>query len=74
LVVADEPTSALDAVTQREILRLFEELRASGSSVLLITHNPSILRGLAQETVRVGHGRVGPREPLETAGGPAKCR
>ncbi|MDR3718479.1 MAG: ATP-binding cassette domain-containing protein [Bryobacteraceae bacterium] len=73
LVVADEPTSALDAVTQREILRLFEELRASGSTVLLITHNPSILRGLATETVRVSHGRVGPREPLETAEGPAKC-
>jgi peptide/nickel transport system ATP-binding protein len=74
LVVADEPTSALDAVTQQEILRLFEELRASGSTVLLITHNPSILRGLAKETVRVSQGRVGPREPLETAGGPAECR
>jgi peptide/nickel transport system ATP-binding protein len=71
LVVADEPTSALDAVTQREILRLFEELRASGSAVLLITHNPSILRGLAQETVRVSLGRVGAREPLSAAEGPA---
>jgi peptide/nickel transport system ATP-binding protein len=69
LVVADEPTSALDAVTQREILRLFEELRASGSAVLLITHNPAILRGLAKETVHVSEGRIVSRDPLPAAGG-----
>jgi len=69
LIVADEPTSALDAITQREILRLFEELRAGGSAVLLITHNPSILHGLAKETVRVSGGRIGSREPLPATGG-----
>ena len=69
LVVADEPTSALDAVTQREILRLFENIRASGSSVLLITHNPAILRGIANETVRVSNGRIVSRDRLPTAGG-----
>lgn len=65
LVVADEPTSALDAVTQLGILRLFEELRASGSAVLLITHNSLILQGFAKVVVRVQDGR------LQPAGGPA---
>jgi peptide/nickel transport system ATP-binding protein len=69
LVVADEPTSALDAVTQREILRLFEEIHASGSAVLLITHNPAILRGLAQKTVHVSEGRIVRRDPPQAAGG-----
>jgi peptide/nickel transport system ATP-binding protein len=71
LVVADEPTSALDAVTQHEILRLFEDIRASGSAVLLITHNPSILRGLAKEMVGICNGRIVSRDPLASAGGPA---
>jgi peptide/nickel transport system ATP-binding protein len=71
LVVADEPTSALDAVTQREILRLFEDIRARGSSVLLITHKPSILDGLAKEVVHVRHGRLVSLDPLPDSGGVA---
>ncbi len=74
LVVADEPTSALDVVTQRGILGLFEQLRASGSSVLLITHNPSILQGLAKEVVCVKDGRLETCGPRAAAGGPAECR
>jgi len=69
LVVADEPTSALDAITQREILRLFEAIRATGSAVLLITHNPSILPGLAKDVVRVSGGRIVSRDALPVAGG-----
>ncbi len=69
LVVADEPTSALDAVTQFEILHLFEELRASGSAILLITHNPAILRGLAHDVIRVSESRIVSREALADAGG-----
>ena len=71
LVVADEPTSALDAVTQREILGLFEELRAAGSAVLFITHNPLLLIGLARETLLISNGRVAARGTvgeLERAG------
>jgi len=74
LVVADEPTSALDAETQRGILRLFEELRANGSAVLLITHNPSILAGLAQETISIRAGRIVARATPAAPGGSAPCR
>lgn len=71
LVVADEPTSALDAVTQREILRLFEDIRARGSSVLLITHKPSILYGLAKDVIHVRDGRLVSHDPLPDSGGVA---
>ena len=74
LVVADEPTSALDAVTQREILCVFEELRAGGSAVLLITHNPSILQGLAKAVVWLRNGRLEACSEIPSAGGPAECR
>jgi peptide/nickel transport system ATP-binding protein len=65
LIVADEPTSALDAVTQLGILRLFEQLRASGSAVLFITHTPHILRGLASEALLIAGGRLRARGSLE---------
>ncbi len=65
LVVADEPTSALDAVTQRQILELFEELRAAGSAVLFITHNPLLLIGFAKETVVISKGRLEARGTVE---------
>ncbi|MGD0577942.1 MAG: ATP-binding cassette domain-containing protein [Bryobacteraceae bacterium] len=71
LVVADEPTSALDAVTQRDILGLFEELRVAGSAVLFITHNPLLLRGFAKETVLISKGRIEARgtvDELQRAG------
>src|ERR1700760_1901881 len=40
LLIADEPTSALDAITQAEILALFNELnRRLGMSILFISHD-----------------------------------
>jgi len=65
LVVADEPTSALDAVTQHEILALFEELRAAGSAVLFITHNPLLLIGFARQTILISKGRLEARGTVE---------
>jgi len=44
LLIADEPTSALDAITQAEILELFQTLsRTTGVAVLYISHDlPSV--------------------------------
>lgn len=40
LIVADEPTSALDAATQATFLNLlFAQARASGSSLLMVSHD-----------------------------------
>ena len=48
LLIADEPTTALDVTIQAQVLDLLRELqRTRGMSMLLITHDLSIVSGMA---------------------------
>jgi peptide/nickel transport system ATP-binding protein len=59
LVVADEPTTALDVTVQAEVLRLFRELcSASGSALLVISHDLSVVAGIADEIAVLYAGEV----------------
>ncbi|MCD7749422.1 MAG: ABC transporter ATP-binding protein [Oscillospiraceae bacterium] len=39
LLLADEPTGALDSKATEGLLRIFEELNASGQTILMVTHS-----------------------------------
>jgi ABC-type dipeptide/oligopeptide/nickel transport system ATPase component len=59
LLVADEPTTALDVTIQAQILDQLRELRAKlGMSLLLITHNFAIIRGLCDHVAVMFRGRI----------------
>jgi len=59
LIVADEPTASLDPTTQQEILQLFRSLQQKLSlAMILITHNPALLAGLADRILVLYAGRV----------------
>ncbi len=59
LVIADEPTTALDVIVQAQILNLLKELQAKyGSSMILITHDLSIIAELADKVCIMYAGKV----------------
>ena len=68
LIVADEPTASLDPTTQQDILLLFRTLRGKFNlSLILITHNPALLAGLADRVLVLYAGEVveiGPTEEV----------
>lgn len=59
LLIADEPTTALDVTTQEEILNIISSLnRNSGTSLLLITHDLSIVKKICQRTYVMYKGQI----------------
>ena len=57
MILADEPTGNLDSASTREVLGLFDELHASGRTIVLITHEPEVAERAAR-VVRVRDGRI----------------
>ncbi len=59
ILVADEPTTALDVTTQAQIIDLLIELkRELGMSIILITHNFGIIRGIADRVAVMFRGKI----------------
>lgn len=59
LLIADEPTTALDVTIQAQILDLLAaEKRARGLALLLITHDLTIVRRMADRVIVMRHGMI----------------
>ena len=57
LIFADEPTAALDYTTSIEVLQVMEKVVATGTTLVMVTHNEEICR-MADRVVRMRGGRV----------------
>ncbi|MBB5694491.1 ABC transporter ATP-binding protein [Muricoccus pecuniae] len=59
LIVADEPTTALDVTIQGQILAEVQKLAANtGTSIIWITHDLSVVAGLADDIAVMYAGRI----------------
>ncbi len=44
LIIADEPTGNLDSLSSKVVMELLAELHSTGSTILMVTHNPELTR------------------------------
>jgi ABC-type multidrug transport system ATPase subunit len=58
LLLLDEPFSNVDATSARAMVRLLGQMRDQGRTVLVVTHQPALLAGVANEFVRMAEGRI----------------
>lgn len=57
ILLADEPTGALDTRTSEDIMAIFEELNASGITVIVVTHEDEIAQH-AKRRIEFRDGKV----------------
>jgi putative ABC transport system ATP-binding protein len=57
ILLADEPTGALDSKTGQQILELFDNLVATGRTIMLVTHDPSVAHR-CQRVIHLHDGQV----------------
>jgi cell division transport system ATP-binding protein len=58
LVLADEPTGNLDPDLSLEIMNLLREVNASGTTVVVATHDRELIRLVGRRTVTLDQGKV----------------
>jgi oligopeptide/dipeptide ABC transporter ATP-binding protein len=67
VVIGDEPTTALDVMVQAQIMELFARLRSElGLSLLLITHDLSVISETCDRVVIMYAGRIAEVGPVRT--------
>jgi peptide/nickel transport system ATP-binding protein len=65
IVIGDEPTTALDVMVQAQILKLLEDLRLKlGLSLILITHDLSVIAETCDRVMIMYAGRVAEEGPV----------
>jgi putative ABC transport system ATP-binding protein len=58
LILADEPTGNLDPELAYEIMSLFQEINARGTTVLVATHDRDLIHRMGKRVILLEKGRV----------------
>jgi len=58
LLLADEPTGNLDSQTAREIMSLFQEIQEMGTTVLIATHDESLMQDFPSRVIELRNGSI----------------
>ncbi|WML59070.1 cell division ATP-binding protein FtsE [Neobacillus sp. PS2-9] len=58
IVIADEPTGNLDPETSWEIMNIFEEINARGTTIVMATHNREIVNTIKHRVIAIESGKI----------------
>lgn len=58
IILADEPTGNLDPDLSLEIMNLFREINARGTTVVVATHDRELIRRVGRRSVTLEHGQI----------------
>ncbi|MCQ2097545.1 MAG: cell division ATP-binding protein FtsE [Fibrobacter sp.] len=64
LLLADEPTGNLDPKNAEEVFKIFKEINARGTTVLMATHNPDFYMNSSFRRLTLDHGELLNRDIL----------
>jgi len=64
ILLADEPTGNLDTKSGNEIMTLFQELHRQGKTIILVTHNPQIVK-YGTRIVKMEDGKIIMDKPVK---------
>lgn len=65
LIIMDEPTTGLDVTTSAQIIELIQDLRErSGSALLFISHDLSVVARVSDRVVVMRHGKIVEEGPM----------
>ena len=57
-VIADEPTGNLDPETSWDIMEIFKEINASGTTIVMATHDKEVVDAMAKRVIAIEKGRI----------------
>lgn len=58
VLIADEPTGNLDPVNTRDVVDILKKVNSLGTTVLLTTHNKSVVDSVGRRVITLEQGRV----------------
>ena len=65
IVLADEPTGNIDSRTSRQIVQTLSDLNKNqGLTVIMVSHEETLLREFADYLVRLGDGQVAEQQSI----------
>lgn len=58
MVIADEPTGNLDPETSWDIMEIFKEINAEGTTIVMATHDKEIVDAMGKRVIAIENGQI----------------